>query len=75
MLLQGNKIKFLSSEFIATDCDGKETHDVVPNVVISVQGRYYVVSENYGYECESYMIHQLIDDSMKEVLNVDGGGC
>jgi hypothetical protein len=75
VLLQGNKIKFLSSEFIATDCDGKETHDVVPNVVISVQGRYYVVSENYGYEWESYTIHQLIDDSMKEVLNVDGGGC
>jgi hypothetical protein len=75
VLLQGNKIKLLSSEFIATDCYGKETHDVVPNVVISVQEKHYVVSENYGYEWESYTIHQLIDDSMTEVLNVDGGGC
>jgi len=72
---QGNKIFFLSSEFTATDCDGKEMNDVVPDAVISVQKRYYVVSENYGYEWESYTIHEILDGSMKEVLKVDGGGC
>ncbi len=75
VLLHGDKISLLSSEFISTDCYGKEIHDVVPNVVISVQGKQYVVSENYGYEWEFYTIHQLLDESMKEVLSVGGGGC
>ena len=75
VMLQGNKISFLSSEFVASDCDGKEMNSIVPNVVISVQGRHYIVSENYGYEWEFYTINEILDGSMKEVLKVGGGGC
>jgi hypothetical protein len=75
VMLQGNKISFLSSEFVASDCDGKEMNSIVPDVVISVQGRHYIVSENYGYEWESYTINEILDGCMKEVLKVDGGGC
>ena len=75
LLLKGDKISALSSEFIPTDCWGKETHTIVPNAVIFVDGKHYVVSENYGYEWESYTIHQILNDGLKEVLNVGGGGC
>jgi hypothetical protein len=75
VLFQGNKISFLSSEFIATDCDGKEMNDIVPDVIITIRGKLYAVSENYGYEWESYRIHEILDGSMREVLRVDGGGC
>lgn len=61
VMLQGNKVSFLSSVFIASDCDGKEMNRIVPNVVISVQGRCYIVSENYGYEWESYTIHEILN--------------
>jgi hypothetical protein len=75
VILQGNKISFLSSEFVASDCDGNELNTIVPDVVISVQRGHYIVSENYGYEWESYTIHEILDGSMKEVLKVGGGGC
>lgn len=75
ILLKGDKMSVLSSEFIPTDCDGKETHTIVPNAVISIEGKHYIVSENYGYEWEFYTIHQILSDSVKEVLNVGGGGC
>ncbi len=75
VLFQGGKTSFLGSEFIATDCDGKELNSIVPNAIITIGGRRYVVSENYGYEWESYRIHEILDGNMKEVLCVDGGGC
>jgi hypothetical protein len=75
VLFYGNKASFLSSEFIITDCDGKEMNDIVPDAVITIKGRRYTVSENYGYEWESYRIHEILDGEMKEVLRVDGGGC
>jgi hypothetical protein len=75
VMLQGNKVSFLTSEFVASDCDGKEMNFIIPDVVISVKGRHYIVSENYGYEWESYTIHEIREGIMKEVLRVDGGGC
>ena len=75
VLFQGNTASFLSSEFIITDCDGKEMNDIVPDAVIRIKGRRYMVSENYGYEWESYRIHEILDGNMKEVLRFDGGGC
>lgn len=78
VFLKGDKISFLSSEFIATDCndpEAKDRQDVVPNVVVVVQGNHYIVSENYGYEWEFYTIHQIFDESLKEILSVGGGGC
>ena len=75
VLFQGNSPSFLSTEFIITDCDGKEMNDIVPDAVITIKGKSYTVSENYGYEWESYRIHEILDGDMKEVLSVDGGGC
>jgi hypothetical protein len=75
VLFQGGKTSFLGSEFIATDCDGKELNAIVPDAIITIGRRLYVVSENYGYEWESYRIHEMLDGNMKEVLRVDGGGC
>ena len=75
VLFQGNTTSFLSTEFIITDCDGKEMNDIVPDAVITIKGNSYTVSENYGYEWESYRIHEILDGGMKEVLSVDGGGC
>ncbi len=75
VVFQGNTISFLSSEFIITDCDGKEINDIVPDAVITIKGKRYTVSENYGYEWETFRIHEILDGGMKEVLRVDGGGC
>jgi hypothetical protein len=75
VLFQGDKTSFLSAEFIITDCDSKEINEIVPDAVITIKGRRYTVSENYGYEWESYRIHEIRDGGMKEVLFVDGGGC
>ena len=75
VLFQDDKTSFLSAEFIITDCDGKEVNEIVPDAVITIKGRRYTVSENYGYEWESYRIHEMLDGGMKEVLRVDGGGC
>ncbi len=75
VMMQGNNISLLSTEFVASDCDGKEINTIIPDVVITRQGRYYTVTENYGYEWETYRIHEIVDESMKEVLRVDGGGC
>jgi hypothetical protein len=75
VLFQGDKTSFLSSELIITDCDGKEINEIVPDAVITIKRRRYIVSENYNYEWESYRMHEILDDVMKEVLRVDGGGC
>jgi hypothetical protein len=75
VMLQDNKVIFLSSDFIASDCDGKGVSHIIPDIVISTGGKRYVVSERYGYESESYTIQLILDGSMKEVLRADGGGC
>lgn len=75
VLVCGDKIIFLSSELIETTCGSQSMHEVIPWIVISAQGKYYIVSENYGYEWEFYTIHELLDESIKEVLSVGEGGC
>jgi len=75
VLLEGKKVSFLSSEFIASDCDGKEMNDIVPDAVISIRGKLYTISESYGYEWESYIVQEIFDGAMQERLNVGGGGC
>lgn len=75
VLVKGDKISFLSSELITTTCDSEGIHELIPGVLISVRGKQYIVSENYGYEWGFYTIHELLDESMKEVLNVGEGGC
>jgi hypothetical protein len=75
VLINGDKIIFLYSNLITTDCDGKEENEIVPNIVVLENGKYYIVSENYGYEWEYYTIHQILDDGLKNVLTVSGGGC
>jgi hypothetical protein len=75
VMLSGDNISILSSEFIPTDCWGKESHDIIPYVVVSARRGHFVVSENHGYESEFYTVHELLDNGLKEVLSVDGGGC
>lgn len=73
--LHGDRITFLNSEMHLSDCDGKGSCNVVPDLVLSLKGRYYIVSENYGYEDEFYTVHEILDRSLKEILHIDGGGC
>lgn len=73
--LHGDSITFLSAEMHLSDCDGKGSYNVVPDLVLSLKGRYFIVSENYGYTDEFYTVHEILDGSLKEILHVDGGGC
>jgi hypothetical protein len=73
--LHGDKVTILSSKFFLSDCDGKGNDNVTPKLILALRGKYFIVSENYGYENEFYTIHEILDGSLKEVLNVDGGGC
>ena len=75
VLINADKITFLYSDFNETNYYGKEKNDIVPNIVILERGKYYIISENYGYEWEFYTIHQILDNDLKEVLLVRGGGC
>jgi hypothetical protein len=75
LIIKNNKASFLDSEIILTDCYGKAMHSIVPDIVLSLRGKHYVVSENYGYEWESYTIHEIQDTKIKKILEVGGGGC
>jgi hypothetical protein len=74
-VLQKKTVTVLHAQFIASDCHGRERNDIVPDVVISVQGKPYVVSESYGNEQESYAISEVLNGEIREVLKVGGGGC
>jgi hypothetical protein len=69
------KVIFLSTGIILSDCYGKEMISIIPDVVLSIEGKYYGVSEYYGYEGESYSIDEIHDDNIEELLSFQGGGC
>jgi len=75
MLRNDQKYKILSADMILTDCDRKEGSWIYPVGIVSIESREYIVSEELGYESESYTIRMLDKGALKTVLFVRGGGC
>jgi hypothetical protein len=75
VLSNGQQYRMIAADMILTDCDGKEGRWINPLGLLSIENREYIISEELGYESESYTIRMVYKGVMQTVLNVPGGGC
>jgi hypothetical protein len=75
VLSNNQQYRIIAADMILTDCDGKEGKWINPLGVLSIEKREYIISEEHGYEYESYTIRMLDKEAMQTVLDVPGGGC
>lgn len=69
------ELKLIQHDFVRTDCDAKEMETVTPLGLIRAGQRRFVVTEDHGYENESYSIREWIGDKIRKTLTIGGGGC
>lgn len=72
---KGQNSKVLSEDIGLSDCNMKGIDTKIPNTMIPLAGKYYLISENYGYEWEYYTIDLLDNGQFKRIVTVGGGGC
>jgi len=67
--------RMIAADMILTDCYGREGQWINPLGLLSIENREYIISEELGYESESYTIRMSDKDALKTVLFVRCGGC
>lgn len=65
----------ITTRIVITNCDMKETDRIKPDLILSIGGNTYVISENYGYESEAYSVDLLTGSELRNVVRRNGGGC
>lgn len=68
-------LALVRSDTILTDCDRKGGTRVQPLGTLEIGGRHFVLAIEYGYEDETYAIHEVLTDAVSPVLRVSAGGC
>ncbi len=64
------ELALVRSDTALTDCDRKTTARVQPLGTLEIGGRHFVLTVEYGYEDESYAIHEILTDAVSPVLRV-----
>lgn len=67
--------RYLGGNATLTDGDVKELRSVIPFVVIGSDARTFVVVKEHGYEDESFKVLEVRGSDLKELLEIEGGGC
>ena len=68
-------ITFLHSAMTLTDCDHKNLARVTPFAIASIDGRWFIVGEELGYESERYVIFEIEPRAIVRRVAVWAGGC
>ena len=68
-------LRLIDSRYILTDCDMKLAPSTRMLGILPMRDRIFIITEDHGYENESYRILELKGSRIKQVLNVYGGGC
>jgi len=68
-------LSLIDSRYILSDCDGKVITSTKLLGILPMRGRIFFITEDHGYEDESYRILELKGSRIKQLLNVYGGGC
>jgi len=67
--------RLIDSRYILSDCDMKSTTLTKLLGILPMRDRIFFITEDHGYEDESYRILELKGSRIKQVLNVYGGAC
>ena len=58
-----------------TDCDHKNLARVTPFAIASIDGRWFILGEELGYESERYVIFEIEPRAIVRRVAVWAGGC
>ena len=72
---ENGRLSLIDSRYILSDCDMKAVGSTKLLGILTISGRIFVITEDHGYEDESYGILELKGSRIKQVLRVYGGGC
>jgi len=68
-------MRLIDSRYILSDCDMKAATLTKFLGILPISGRIFLITEDHGYEDESYEILELKGSRVKRVLKVYGGAC
>jgi len=68
-------LRLIDSRYILCDCDMKWATFTKLLGILPMRDRIFFITEDHGYEDESYRILELKGSRIKQVLNVYGGSC
>jgi hypothetical protein len=68
-------LRLIDSRYILSDCDMKAATLTKLLGILSIRDRIFFITEDHGYEDESYEILELKGSRIKQVLKVYGGAC
>jgi len=68
-------LRLIDSRYILSDCDMKATTLTKLLGILPIRDRIFFITEDHGYEDESYRILELKGSRIKQVLKVYGGAC
>ncbi|MGH9845335.1 MAG: hypothetical protein ACREEM_42015 [Blastocatellia bacterium] len=76
-ILQDNRggLKLVDGRHILSDCDLKAAASSRLLGILPLRDGIFLITEDHGYEDESYAILELKGSRIKQVLNVHGGSC
>jgi hypothetical protein len=72
---ENGRLSSIDSRYMLSDCDMKAIASTKLLGILTISGRIFVMTEDHGYEDESYVILELKGSRIKRVLRVYGGGC
>ena len=47
----------------------------IPFSILFIESKHYIIVQRNGYEGESYIVMEVIDNALNDILVVHGGGC
>jgi hypothetical protein len=72
--MNGNYSLF-QNHMCVSDFDDKDSEDNEITGIIEIDGKRFLISQNFYYESESYSIMEITNKGPKTLLDVFGGGC
>jgi len=74
LLNERGDLMLLDSDMVLTDCDMK-AEVTKPLGILTVGDQIFIITEDHGYEDESYVILELRVSGISRVIKTWGGGC
>ena len=71
MKVKNNTIEIISENKIYSDCDMKGSEFFDPSFILSLNDKHYIISEKSGWDTMWYSIHELKNNNMKQVLDIE----
>ncbi len=70
-----NAVALRATKVFLTDCDAKEAHVGRPLAAVEVGGQLFWLVQDHEYEGERYIIDEIRQTGVRQVMQFYGGGC